>query len=215
MSREPVSTPPVTRRQKDILDFFRDYQERNGLAPTLEEIAQHLGVNKVTVFGHVAELERKGVLKKRAKRASRSLAIVGKKAPRPAASTPHANEVLRIVGTIAAGKPIATIEEGEELELDQMLGRGRDLYALRVKGNSMIEDSIRDGDIVVVERRSNAHNGETVVAVLDGEEATLKRYYDEGEHVRLQPANAELKPVRVKKGAIEIRGVLVAVVRAY
>lgn len=207
-----MSTPPVTRRQKDILDFFRDYQERHGLSPTLEEIAQHLGVNKVTVFGHVAELERKGVLKKRAKRASRSLAIVGKNAPRAA---PPTSDGLRIVGTIAAGKPIATIEEGEELELDHMLGRGRDLYALRVKGNSMIEDSIRDGDIVVVERRLHAHNGETVVAVLDGEEATLKRYYDEGEYVRLQPANAELKPVRVKKGAIELRGVLVAVVRPY
>lgn len=206
-----MSTPPLTRRQKDILDFFRAYQERHGLAPTLEEIAQHLGVNKVTVFGHVAELEKKGVIKKRAKRASRSLAIVGKKA----AAAPARVAGVRILGTIAAGKPIATIEEGEELELDAMLGRGRDLYALRVKGNSMIEDSIRDGDVVVVERRTNAHNGETVVAVLEGEEATLKRYYDEGEHVRLQPANAELKPVRVKKGAIEIRGVLVAVVRTF
>lgn len=210
-----MSTPPVTRRQKDILDFFRDYQQKHGLAPTLEEIAQHLGVNKVTVFGHVAELERKGVLKKRVKRASRSLAIVGKRAPQPTAPTTPTSLGLRIVGTIAAGKPIATIEEGEELELDSMLGRGRELYALRVKGNSMIEDSIRDGDIVVVERRTHAHNGETVVAVLDGEEATLKRYYDEGEYVRLQPANAELKPVRVKKGAIELRGVLVAVVRTF
>lgn len=206
-----MSTPPLTRRQKDILDFFRDYQERQGLAPTLEEIAQHLGVNKVTVFGHVAELERKGVIKKRAKRASRSLAIVGKKT----AAAPARTHGVRILGTIAAGRPIATIESEEELELDHMLGRGRDLYALRVKGNSMIEDSIRDGDVVVVERRTNPHNGETVVAVLEGEEATLKRYYDEGELVRLQPANAELKPVRVKKDAIEIRGVLVAVVRTF
>lgn len=206
-----MTTPPLTRRQKDILDFFREYQERHGLAPTLEEIAQHLGVNKVTVFGHVAELEKKGVIKKRAKRASRSLAIVGKKTAPAPTRTPG----VRILGTIAAGKPIATIETEEELELDHMLGRGRDLYALRVKGNSMIEDSIRDGDVVVVERRTHAHNGETVVAVLEGEEATLKRYYDEGELVRLQPANAELKPVRVKKSEIEIRGVLVAVVRTF
>ncbi|MBK7874940.1 MAG: repressor LexA [Planctomycetes bacterium] len=205
-----MSTPPLTRRQKDILDFFREYQERNGLWPTLEEIAQHLGVNKVTVFGHVAELEKKGVIKKRAKRASRSLAIVGKKAAAPART--HG---VRILGTIAAGRPISTIETEEELELDHMLGRGRDLYALRVKGNSMIEDSIRDGDVVVVERRTNPHNGETVVAVLEGEEATLKRYYDEGDVVRLQPANAELNPVRVKKDALEIRGVLVAVVRTF
>lgn len=203
--------PPLTRRQKDILEFFEAFEKRRGISPTLEEIAQHLGVNKVTVFGHVAELERKGIMTRRAKRSSRSLAIVP-----PETETSSRGPALRILGTVAAGAPIATIEEAEEVALDGLLGGGgKEIYALRVRGDSMIEDSIKDGDIVVLERRTDPRDGETVVAVLEGEEATLKRYYDEGELVRLQPANEALQPRRVPKSEVEVRGVLVAVLRTY
>ena len=206
--------PPLTRRQKDILEFFEAFEKRRGISPTLEEIAQHLGVNKVTVFGHVAELERKGIMTKRARRSSRSLAIVPPAPPEGAELRSRAPSI-RILGTVAAGAPIAAIEDAEEVALDGLLGGGKEVYALRVRGDSMIEDSIRDGDIVVLERRSDARDGETVVAVLEGEEATLKRYYDEGDHVRLQPANEALRPRRVPKSQVEVRGVLVAELRTY
>jgi repressor LexA len=198
----------LTRRQREIVEFFRAYSERHGLSPTLEEIAQHFGVHKVTIFGHVAELERKGVLERSARKVSRGLRLVPDAAPASARAA-----VLSIVGRIAAGAPIEAVESAEELDLADLVPAGRDVYALRVRGDSMIEDAIRDGDIVLVERRASARNGETVVAILPGEEATLKRYYLEPGGVRLQPANAALAPIRVP--SVEIRGVVIGVVRRY
>ncbi len=196
---------PITRRQREILDYFRSYQHERGISPTLEEIASHLGVNKVTVFGHVSELERKGVLKKAARGVSRALQLVDDGA-RPT--------VLPILGRIAAGNPIEAVETPEWLDLGELLPPGREVYALRVQGDSMIEDAIREGDIVLVERRSTAHNGETVVAVLPEGEATLKRFYrEEDGQIRLQPANALLAPLRVRE--VEIRGVVIGVVRRF
>lgn len=202
-----MSSVPLTRRQRDILDFFESYTRANGLSPTLEEIANSLGVNKVTVFGHVAELERKGVLTRAAKGVSRALQLTTKPAspPRP--------EELRILGTIAAGAPLETLEEPESLDLSDLTPPGAECYALRVRGDSMIEDGIREGDLVLVERRSQAHNGEIVVAVLPDETATLKRFYREGAKVRLQPANATLEPRIVD--SVEIRGVVLGVIRRY
>ena len=202
---------PLTRRQRDILEFLRQYTEREGLSPTLEEIAQHFGVNKVTVFGHVSELERKGVIERAAPGISRGLRLVEEE---PTGES-HADQQpsVAILGNIAAGAPIEAIEAPEQLDLNALIPEGKDVYALRVNGNSMIEDSIRDGDLVLIERRNTAHNGETVVAILEGDEATLKRYYKEADRIRLQPANAAMEPIFVDD--IQIRGVLIGVVRQF
>jgi len=212
---------PLTRRQRAILEFFCDYRDANGISPTLEEIAQHFQVSKVTVFGHVAELERKGVIKRYAKGISRGLQLVDPEAdPRiPAAGGSDGSggppaDGLTILGTIAAGAPIETLEEPELLPFAELAPPGKDVYVLRVRGTSMIEDAICDGDLVIVERRDDARDGQTVVAVLPGEEATLKRYYREPDgRIRLQPANAALQPILVDE--VELRGVVIGVVRRF
>jgi repressor LexA len=209
-----MNAPPLTRRQKQILEFFRDYTEQQGISPTLEEVAAHFGVNKVTIFGHVAELERKGVMRRAAPGVSRGLQIVehdSQPAQQPASGAGSLE--LPILGQIAAGSAIEAIENPEALNLADLLPDGREVYALRVKGESMIEDAIADGDIVLVERRQTARNGETVVAILKDGEATLKRFYKEGGRVRLQPANASMKPIYPEE--VTIRGVVIGVVRKY
>lgn len=201
-----MSSPPLTRRQRDILRFFEEYSATQGISPTLEEIARHFGLNKVTIFGHVAELERKGCLRRSAPGVSRGLQIV-RESGDPRSGFP-------ILGTIAAGTPIDVLETPEVLAFEELVPPGSDVYVLRVRGNSMIEDSIRDGDMVLVERRSNPVPGETVVAVLPGEAATLKRFYREPDgRIRLQPANEALEPILVDQ--IEIRGVVIGVIRRY
>jgi repressor LexA len=144
-------------------------------------------------------------LKRSAPGVSRGLQIV------PADRDPAG---LPVLGTIAAGAPISVLETPEVLTLDELVPPGSDVYVLRVRGNSMIEDSIRDGDMVLVERRSNPSPGETVVAVLPGENATLKRFYPEPDgRIRLQPANAALAPLLTEQ--VEIRGVVIGVIRRY
>jgi repressor LexA len=161
MARAPIP-PPITRRQRQILDYFADFVEHRGMSPTLEEIAQHFGLTKVTIFGHVAELERKGLIERSAPGISRGLRLIGH-GTEPA---PRARIPLRILGTIAAGTPIEAIEEPEAFELDELVPPGADVYVLRVRGDSMIEDAICNGDLVLVDRTAEARNGQTVVAVL-------------------------------------------------
>lgn len=188
-----------------MLEFFESYRRAQGISPTLEEIATALGVNKVTIFGHVAELERKGVLVRAARGISRGLQL--------AEGDARSATKLSILGRIAAGRPIEVVEDAEVLDLADLLPPGKECYALHVKGDSMIDDGIRDGDVVLVERRAEAKNGETVVAVLADEECTLKRFYREKNRIRLQPSNAALKPTYVT--SVEIRGVVVGVIRRY
>lgn len=217
-----MQQPPLTRRQIQILDFYRAYTRERGLSPTLEEVAQHFGVNKVTIFGHVAELERKGVLARAAKGISRGRQLVGGMSgpgERRAASLadgeserPSATSVA-VLGRIAAGTPIEALEQPESLELADLVPRDRDVYALRVRGDSMIDDGVHDGDIVLVERRSVARDGEMVVAVLPDEHATLKRLYRESAGWRLQPSHPTLQPLHVPE--VEVRGVVIGVVRRF
>ncbi|MDG1050317.1 MAG: transcriptional repressor LexA [Planctomycetota bacterium] len=202
-----MSNLPLTRRQQDILQFLRTYVEDHGISPTLEEIAAQFGVNKVTIFGHVAEMERKGVIRRRAKGVSRSLEVVDQE------SDQGSGVSLPVLGKIAAGSPIETIEEPELLNFADLVPDGKDVYALEVQGESMIEDAIADGDIVLIERRPSARDGETVVAVLPDGDATLKRFYREGNQFRLQPANSTMSPIIVDE--VEIRGVVIGVVRKY
>jgi repressor LexA len=195
----------LTRRQRQILDFVEHYRRHNRLSPTLEEIAQHFGVHKVTIFGHVAELERKGMLTRAGRGISRGLQI------------PAAVDVSRsgipLIGRIAAGQPIEAVEAGGNLDLSELFSSRDDLYALTVRGDSMVEDSICDGDIVVVNRSRAPCDGDVVVAVLPGEDTTLKRYYRDGNRIRLQPANARYEPILVTE--VEVRGVVVGVVRCF
>ena len=216
-----MSQPPLTRRQREILDFFRSYSAAHGISPTLEEIAHHFGLNKVTIFGHVAELERKGIIKRAAKGISRGLQLVQDDGEgeaglysRGASGGARPLSGLRILGCIAAGAPIETLEEPEVLPFEELAPAGKDVYVLRVKGDSMIEDSIRDGDLVLIERTSVAYNGQVVVAVLPDEVATLKRYYKEKDgRVRLQPANSTMDPIYTD--IVEIRGIVIGVIRRF
>tara|TARA_R110002126_G_scaffold105905_2_gene240543 strand:+ start:2072 stop:2701 length:630 start_codon:yes stop_codon:yes gene_type:complete len=205
---------PLTKRQRQILDFIAEYSQEHDISPTLEEIAQHQGVNKVTIFGHVAELERKGAIERAAKGISRGLRIVEDEDPSSTskASTSRGT-TLPILGNIAAGSPIEAIEQDEVLDLNDLIPPGREVYALRVQGQSMIEDAIADGDIVLIESRNTARNGETVVAALPDGDVTLKRFYKEDGRIRLQPANSTMEPMYFDD--IQIRGVVVGVVRQF
>lgn len=207
----------LTPKQLEIAKFIVEYRDRKGLAPTLEEIAQDLGVSKITVYEHVAQLEKKGAVTKQ-KYQSRSLVVSPQlaaelKGRRAADATGESHYVLPLLGKIAAGQPIEAVEDAEDIDLSDMVRRDRASYVLKVKGNSMIDDGIRSGDFVIVENRAWASNGEMVVAVLENNEATLKRFFKEGDRIRLQPSNPELSPLFVDK--CQIRGVVVGVLRKY
>ena len=204
----------LTPKQLAILEFILDYREQRGLAPTLEEIARQFGVSKITVYEHVAQLANKGAIAKQ-KYQSRSLGVNPQLAAeiRSRRETNKRRFVLPLLGRIAAGRPIEAVEVPEEIDIGDMVHCNRAAYVLRVKGESMIDEGIRDGDYVIVEKRDTAANGETVVAVLDDNEATLKKFYREGKRIRLQPANPALAPIIVDR--CEIRGVVVGVLRKY
>lgn len=205
----------LTPKQLHILTRIRDLRLAQGYSPTMQELADELDVSKVTVFEHVEALIRKGALLRDPNKA-RSLTV------NPDLEMPddQRNTRLPLVGTIAAGKPIDAVETREFLDLEELftLGKRRsksagDIFVLRVKGDSMIEEQIRDGDYVICERRSNARNGETVVALIDEEEATLKKFYKERGRIRLQPANAKYEPIYLDECTIQ--GIVVGVVRTY
>lgn len=197
----------LTPRQLEIVSFIRDYFGDKGYAPTMQEIADHLGVSRPTVFEHIEALEAKGALQRQALR-SRGIELAPELAGKVSA--------LPLVGRIAAGQPIEAIEEPEVLDLESLFrGRPGETFVLQVRGNSMIEEQIRDGDYVIVEKRHDARNGETVVALLDNGEATLKKFYREPDRIRLQPANAALRPIYVDPDGVRIQGVVIGVLRKY
>lgn len=197
----------LTPRQLQILTFIRDSKHRNGYSPTMQEIADELGVSKVTVFEHVGALVKKGLLRRLPHKA-RSLEL-----------TEHVEFPDRLptqfpmAGRIAAGRPIEAVENVETLDLEEIFQCRNETFVLQVTGDSMVEDGIRDGDFVVVEQREAVRNGETVVALVAGEEATLKRFYREGARVRLQPANETFEPIVVPAKDVEVQGVVMGVVR--
>lgn len=196
----------VTPRQLEILRFLRVFRDRYGYSPTMQEIGDHLSLTKVTVFEHVAALERKGALSRGAKHKARSLRV------NPDFEFPEDSEShLPLVGLIAAGLPIEAIENRETLDLQEVFDAPGQKFVLQVTGDSMIDEQIRDGDYVICERRSTPRNGETVVALLRDDEATLKKFYKEGNRIRLQPANPNFKPIYVDD--VTIQGVVIGVVR--
>jgi repressor LexA len=199
----------LTRRQKEILDFLDHHITRKGYAPTIEEIGEHFGLSSLaTVHKHLSNLQEKGLVKRDWNR-SRALELV---------ATPVAVKAveLPLLGRVAAGSPIEAITASETIFVpEDMVGR-RDTYVLQVKGDSMIDEQIRDGDFVIVENRKHARDGEMVIALLDGENATLKKIYREGGGmVRLQPANERVEPIVVDQDRLRIQGVVIGVLRKY
>jgi repressor LexA len=198
----------LTKRQKQIFDYIQAYLTRHGYAPTLEEIGAQFKLSSLaTVHKHLSNLEEKGLIR-RTWNHSRAIELVSQRKEARAVEVP-------LLGRVAAGRPIEALEQDDTIALPEELIRRDNTYVLRVAGNSMVDDGIWDGDYIVVEERSTAENGETVIATVAGA-ATVKRFYREkGGKIRLQPANEKMEPIIVRASDLEIRGVVVAVMRKY
>jgi len=200
----------LTKRQREILSFLSDYNESNGYAPSFEEIASQFNYNSLaTVHEHLSNLERKGYIK-RSYNESRAIEILPSEIYQRAVELP-------LLGTVAAGAPIEAISAGETMAVpDGFLRKSGSHYVLRVRGESMIEEQIRDGDFVVINDRQAADNGEMVIAMLEGGGATVKRYFRERDgRIRLQPANETMSPMFVHEEDVRIQGIVVGVLRRY
>jgi repressor LexA len=197
----------VTKRQKEMLDYLRSYIDDRGYAPTLEEIGRHFALGSLaTVHKHLQNLERKGLIRRLANR-SRALEVS------PPDGLPHA-AVIPLLGRVAAGAPIEPVELPETLTVpEELLGRG-ETFALRVKGDSMVGEAILDGDVILVESRREVRDGATVVALVRGE-ATVKKLYRERGRIRLEPANARMAPITARADDVEVRGIVIGVLRRY
>lgn len=207
----------LTKRQKQVLDYLINFLNKHGYSPSFEEIARALKLTSLaTVHKHLSTLERKGFVR-RGYNQSRSLEIL--QLPKPVREQVIQRRVvgLPLVGRIAAGRPLEAVEERETISLaDFARGRGRNTFVLQVKGDSMHEDHILDGDYVVIEETQVANPGEIVVALVGNEDATLKRFYREGAgKVRLQPANSSMAPIVVSAADVKIQGRVIGVLRKY
>ncbi len=201
---------PLTKRQKEILDHIEGFIEKNGYAPSFEEIADAFGYSSLaTVHEHLSNLERKGYIRK-AYNESRSIELIG------AAFGAKAVE-LPLLGAVAAGLPIEAIEQQETLSVPpDMVRSGTENFVLRVQGESMIDEQIRDGDYIVVSAQDTADDGQMVVALVGGDSATVKKMYREPDgRIRLQPANPSMAPIVEDASNVQIQGVVVGVIRKY
>ncbi|HVV44213.1 MAG TPA: transcriptional repressor LexA [Bryobacteraceae bacterium] len=205
----------LTRRQKDVLDFIDNYQVENGYNPSYEEIAHGLKLSSIaTVHKHISALAKKNYLSRGANQ-SRSVEVSARYAQEKNRGRFEAMLEVPIHGSIAAGMPVQAFDTADSLSFADFVGR-KETYALRVRGNSMVDDHICDGDMILVESTQDASDGQIVVALVGGAETTLKRLYREpGNMIRLQPANETMSPIRVPASQVEIRGRLLAVLRKY
>ena len=195
----------LTKRQREIYEYLKDYIRSQGYAPSISEIGKHFQLSSpATVHKHLAHLEDKGLIRKQ-QNLSRAIEVV-----------PESGNALSfpLLGEIAAGKPLEALDQSEVVDLLPD-GGDKDVFVLRVKGNSMIDDHIQSGDYVIVEKRNVAENGETVVALVDNDRATLKRFYRENGRIRLQPAHPDMKPIYVREGDFAIQGVVISVLRKF
>ncbi len=196
----------LTKRQREIYEYLKEHIREKGYAPSIMEIGEEFHLSSpATVHKHLSHLEVKGLIQRK-HNMSRAIELVEEDAP----TVPE----YHLLGHIVAGKPIETFEMREMVSLFPA-AQDRNIFVLRVKGDSMIDDHIQDGDFVIVEGREDANNGETVVALLDNECATLKRFYREGDHVRLQPANEAMQPIFIKQGDLKVQGVVIGVMRKF
>ncbi|MDH5763219.1 MAG: transcriptional repressor LexA [Nitrospinota bacterium] len=197
----------LTKRQKEIYQYLKEHIQSMGYAPSIMEICAKFNLSSpATVHKHLSHIEEKGLIR-REQNLSRAIELVEETSK---TTLPE----YQLLGHIMAGKPIEVIETREMMSL-MPDPSGKDIFVLKVKGQSMIDDHIQDGDYVIVERRDDAKNGETVVALLDNESATLKRFYREKDHIRLQPANDTMEPIIVKEGDFKIQGVVIGVLRKF
>lgn len=198
----------LTKRQKEILNFLEEFIHRNGYSPSMEEIAGHFRIASVNaVYKHLESLRRRGFLRRDPNRA-RSIEL--------SADKTSGVRMLPLLGIVAAGQPIEAVLSPESMAIpeDLLPGRGS-YYVLKVHGDSMIDEHIEDGDHVITEAREDARDGEMVIALVDGENVTLKKLHREGSQVRLQPANPEVAPIILDSSRVKIQGVVVGVIRKY
>jgi repressor LexA len=201
---------PLTKRQSEILKYLQEHIRERGYAPSFEEIAENFSFQSLaTVHEHLTNLERKGYIH-RTHNESRAIEVLPPKGQSGATEIP-------LLGKVAAGSPIESIMGGETIAVpDQLLPRRGPNYALKVQGESMIDEHIMDGDFVVVHGKQAADNGEMVIALVNGSEATVKRFYrEQGGWIRLQPANPTMQPMRFQERDVLIQGVVVGVIRKY
>ena len=205
----------LTKRQKQVLDFIAGFVDDNGYCPSYEEIAGGLGLASLaTVHKHISVLEAKNYLK-RGFNQSRSIELTPKYVQEQRRAKPAAPAEIPLLGRIAAGAPVESVEQREVLNFSDFAGNPG-TFALEVRGNSMIDEQIRDGDFVVVNERQRADNGEMVIAMLNGSSATVKKFYRERDgRIRLQPANETMQPMYVHENDITIQGIVVGVLRRY
>jgi repressor LexA len=216
----------LTKRQRQVYDYIAEFVQRQGYSPSFEEIGTGLGLSSLaTVHKHISNLERKGLLRRDYNR-SRSLDILAPRgrmktamqAAAAAAGMAQAGAAaalsLPLVGRIAAGQPVETLENPESISLADITG-SRDVFVLEVRGDSMQDEHIVSGDYVLVEKMKTARNGEIVVALVDNNETTLKRFYKEGDHIRLQPANSKMQPIVLPAAAVQVQGRVIGILRKY
>lgn len=208
----------LTERQRDILQFIREFQRQRGIAPTHREICDHFGFSSYgTVYKHLSLLEKKGLIR-RDWNQKRGVELVDREETQPASSPSSSGSSsvreLPLFGYIAAGRPLEVETSDELIAVPEHLTTRGDNYVLKVRGDSMVDDGILDGDLVIIARRERADNGEMVVANVNGE-VTLKRIYSEGERVRLQPANSLMHPIYAFAREVAVQGVVVGLMRRF
>jgi repressor LexA len=205
----------ITKRQRQVYDFIHGFVTKNGYSPSFEEIGDGLGLSSLaTVHKHVTNLEKKGLLRRDYNR-SRSIDVLPVRGLFKRQTQKAPSEIaLPLLGRIAAGQPIEAVENPETISLGDIT-RSKDVFVLQVKGESMKDEHIVDGDYVLVEKTESAHDGEIVVALVEGTDATLKRLYREGVNIRLQPSNVAMKPIVVPAKSVQVQGRVIGVLRKY
>src|SRR5438270_2973453 len=204
----------ITRRQRQVYDYISRFVAEKGYSPSFEEIGHGLGLSSLaTVHKHISNLENKGLLTRDYNR-SRSIDLLPPKGRLKQAMAVNTEMVLPLVGRIAAGQPIEAVENPQTISLADFV-RSKEVFVLEVRGESMQDEHILDGDYVLVEKTKGAHNGDIVVALVEGSDATLKRFYREGDNIRLQPSNVYMPPIIVPARDVELQGSVIGVLRNY
>jgi repressor LexA len=204
----------ITRRQRQVYDFISEFVQKHGYSPSFEEIGEGLGLSSLaTVHKHISNLEKKALLTRDYNR-SRSIDLLPPKGRLKQAMSVNTTMVLPLLGRIAAGQPIEAVENPETISLADFV-RSKEVFVLEVRGDSMQDEHIMSGDYVLIEKTKTAHNGDIVVALVGGSDATLKRFYREGDNIRLQPSNVAMQPIIVPAASVELQGRVIGVLRKY
>lgn len=204
----------ITRRQREVYDFISEFVQKNGYSPSYDEIRLGMDLNSLaTVHKHITNLEKKGLLTRDYNR-SRSIDLLPPKGRLKQAMSVNTTMVLPLLGRIAAGQPIEAVENPETISLADFV-RSKEVFVLEVRGDSMQDEHILSGDYVLVEKAKTAHNGDIVVALVEGSDATLKRFYREGDNIRLQPSNVNMQPIIRPASVVDVQGRVIGVLRKY